>query len=128
METTLRRALIAWLAADPALAALNGVSEEAPPASSAPWLAIVASASADWSVKDRRGREVRIALELQTRDLPADEAAALAEAVERRVEALPRVQPGFACTGIHLLRARATAARGDRRAQLIEYRFRCLET
>ena len=36
METTLRRALIAWLAADPALAALNGVSEEAPPASSAP--------------------------------------------------------------------------------------------
>src|SRR5690606_19888909 len=73
MESELRAALIDWLRGDAVLAGLvNAVSEEAPSRASLPWLGIAASASADWSTKDRRGREVRVALELQMRgDDPA---------------------------------------------------------
>ncbi len=73
MEIALRAALIAWLAADPALAPqLNAIVEEAPSRTALPWLALAASASADWSCKDRAGREVRIALELHCRGDRAD--------------------------------------------------------
>src|SRR5690606_33027273 len=68
MESELRAALIAWLRADAVLANLvNTVSEEAPARASPPWLASAASASADWSTKDRRGREVRAAFERRLR-------------------------------------------------------------
>ena len=70
METQLRAALINWLKADPALTAeLNSVAEEAPVAVAPPWLGLVASASAsvDWSTKIRKGREIRVALELHVR-------------------------------------------------------------
>ena len=54
-----RTVLIAWLRADPALAGqLNAIVEEAPSRTALPWLAIAASASADWSAKDREGREL----------------------------------------------------------------------
>lgn len=127
MEVLLRNSLIAWLRADPALAQLNIVAEEAPLSASPPWLGIAASASADWSTKERRGREVRIALELHFRGQAADSAAALVRAVEARIEALPRAQPGFAVAGIAFLRARAEQRPRHMRAVLMEYRFRCLE-
>ena len=61
MEIPLRAALVAWLAADPVLGnQLNAVVEEAPSRSTLPWLAIAATASADWSSKSGPGREVRL--------------------------------------------------------------------
>lgn len=127
METALRDALIGWLAADPALsAALNAVTEEAPARASLPWLAIAASASADWSCKDRSGREVRLALELHCRGDRPDAAAALVAAIEQRVEALPRAQPGFFIATTRFLRARAEQRAAGLRAVLLEYRFRLL--
>lgn len=127
MEVPLRAALIAWLAADPALAAgLNAVTEEAPARASPPWLAVAASASADWSCKTHAGREVRIALELHCRGDTPDAAAALVAAIEGRVEALPRAQAGFAVATIQFLRARAEQRGESRRAILLEYRFRVM--
>ena len=129
MESELRAALIAWLRADAGLANLvNTVSEEAPARASPPWLGIAASASADWSTKDRRGREVRVAFELQMRGDDPAAAAAVTRAVEARVEALPRVQDGFAVVGVAFLRARAEQRAGNRRVVLVEYRFRVLAT
>lgn len=127
METLLRAALLEWLRGDAVLAGLvNAVDEEAPPRASPPWLAIAASASADWSTKDRKGREVRVALELQGRgDDPASAAEAV-RAIEARVEALPRAQDGFAVANATFLRARAEQRAGNRRAVLLEYRFRVL--
>ena len=127
METPLRAALIAWLRSAPALAdAINIVAEEAPLRRPLPWLGIAASASADWSVKDRAGREIRIALELHCRgDDPAG-AGDLVQAVERRIEALPATQSGFAIATIQFLRARAEQRPGNIRAVLLEYRFRAL--
>ena len=124
MENDLRAALIGWLAADPALAALNAIEEEAPLSVSPPWLGIAASASTDWGTKDRAGREVRIALELESyTDLTAGDASLLS-AIERRVLELPPFQPGFELASIRFLRSRSEARADNRRAALLEYRFR----
>lgn len=87
MEHDIRAALIAWLASGPApLDTLNAIEEEVPQRSGPPWLAIAASASADWGTKDRMGREVRVALELHTRGQDVAGDAALVRAIDRRVE------------------------------------------
>lgn len=126
MENELRAALIAWLRGDPALTAINAIEEEAPLSASPPWLGIAASASIDWGSKDRLGRETRIALELETRtDLAAADAPLLAT-IERRVLALPPFQQGFEIASIRFLRSRSEARDDNRRAALLEFRFRIL--
>lgn len=127
MEVPFRAALVAWLAADPLLAAqLNAVTEETPSRTALPWLAIAASASTDWSTKSHAGREVRLALELHCRGDQPDAAADLVAAIEARIESLPRAQPGFAIASSRFLRARAEQRAESRRAVLIEYAFRLL--
>lgn len=129
MENHLRAALIAWLRAAPApLDTLSAIEEENPPRVGPPWLAIAASASADWSTKDRQGREVRIALELHSRGDEVATDAALVTAIDRRIEALPRAQDGFDIATIGFLRARTERRPANHRATLLEYRFRCLAT
>jgi len=128
IETRLRSALIAWLEADPTIAgAINAVTEEAPVRTTAPWLGIVASASIDWSVKDRRGREVRLAVELNFRGDAPDTAADLVSVIEARIETMPRSHDGFAVVTTQFLRARAEQRPANLRAVLLEYRFRLLE-
>lgn len=128
LETRLRAALIEWLRADPFLAtSLNAVVEEAPARTAVPWLGLVASASADWSVKDRVGREVRVALELHLRGDDPLAGAALTAAVESRIAGLPRAHSGFEVITAQFLRARAEQRAANQRAILIEYRFRLLE-
>lgn len=127
MENDLRAALIAWLRADPALTGVNAIEEEAPLSVSPPWLGIAASAGVDWGCKERAGREIRIALELESR---ADETAAdapLLGAIERRVLDLPPFHAGFELASIRFLRSRSEARSDNRRAALLEYRFRLFE-
>lgn len=127
MEIALRTVLIAWLAADPALTGqLNAIAEEAPSRVALPWLAVAASASADWSAKDVAGREVRIALELHCRGDQPDSAGALVSAIETRISALPAAQAGFQVVTTQFLRARAEQRTANTRAVLLEYRFRVL--
>jgi hypothetical protein len=127
METQLRAALLAWLRADPALAtSLNSLTEEAPPRASPPWLGIAASASADWSVKDAAGREVRVALELHLRGDDPASGASLTKAIEGRIAALPKLQDGFEVVSTMFLRSRVEQRPGNLRAALLEYRFRLL--
>ena len=126
METLLRAALIDWLKADPALAAIHILTEERPLRAPVPWLGIATSASADWSTKDRRGREVRIALELHGRGDDPATLAALARAIEARIETLPTGQTGFTLATTQFLRARAEQREHGTRAVLLEYRFRGL--
>lgn len=124
MENDLRAALIAWLRTDPALAAINAMEEEAPLSVTPPWLGIAASASIDWGTKDRPGREIRVALELESRTDEAAADAALLSAIERRVLDLPPFQPGFELASIRFLRSRSEARSDNLRAALLEYRFR----
>lgn len=124
MENDLRAALVAWLAADPALTGINAIEEEAPVRASPPWLGIAASASVDWGTKDHPGREIRIALELETRTDLASGDAPLLGAIERRVLNLPPLHPGFEVASIRFLRARSEVRADNLRAALIEFRFR----
>ncbi len=127
MEIALRTALIGWLASDTLLAAqLNAVLEETPSRTAMPRLAIAASASADWSAKDRTGREVRVALELHCRGDRPDAAADLVSAIEARIANLPAVQSGFRLVTTQFLRARAEQRGANTRAILLEYRFRVM--
>lgn len=126
MENDLRAALIAWLRADPALAPINAIEEEAPLSATPPWLGIAASASIDWGTKDRAGREVRIALELESRTDATTGDATLLAAIERRVLDLPPFHPGFELASIRFLRARSEARADHLRGALLEYRFRIL--
>ena len=126
MENDLRSALIAWLRADPALVMINAIEEEAPFSVTPPWLGIAASASIDWGTKDRAGREVRIAIELESRTDATAEDAPLLAAIERRVLALPPFQPGFELASIRFLRSRSEARADNLRGALLEYRFRIL--
>ncbi len=128
MESHFRTILLDWLADDPQLsAALNDFAEEAPSRASIPWIGIAASASTDWSTKTSRGREVRVALELQTRGDDPAETADLVAQVESRIESLPRHHPGLALASTAFLRARAEQRLRNTRAVLIEYRFRIHE-
>ena len=129
METALRVALLDHLRADSALmAAINLVDEAEIEHASTPWLALVASASIDWSTKSHAGREVRVALELR---LHADDPATgedIAALVDTRVLALPADQPGFRVVSASFLRGQAERRARNVRAILREYRFRVLET
>lgn len=127
MELCLRAALLGWLADDATLSAqLNALVEEAPARAALPWLAIAASASADFSTKDRLGREVRIALELHCRGDQPDSAAALVSAIEDRITTFPAAQAMFHVASCGFLRARAEQRGANTRAVLLEYRFRLL--
>ena len=127
MESLLRSALIGWLREDVGLAdALNSIAEEAPRRTSPPWLGLVASASGDWSTKTRKGREIRLALELHLRGDDPATPASLVTQIETRIEGFPAAQAGFDVANISFLRARAEQRPGNVRAVLLEYRFRLL--
>jgi Protein of unknown function (DUF3168) len=117
MENDLRAALMAWLRADP----------EAPLSTTPPWLGIATSASIDWGTKDRAGREVRIALELESRTDAVAEDAPLLSAISRRVLDLPPFHSGFELASIRFLRSRSEARANNLRGALLEYRFRIFE-
>jgi hypothetical protein len=124
MENFLRAALINWLRSDPELANINAIEEEAPVNASAPWLGIATSASTDWGSKDRPGREVRIALELESRADEPGADGALLTAIERRVLDLPPFHAGFELAAIRFLRSRSEERANNLRGALLEFRFR----
>lgn len=124
MENFLRAELIGWLRADPDLAGINAIEEETPVSASAPWLGIAASASTDWGTKDRPGREVRIAIELESRADEPDADGPLVSAIERRVLNLPPFHDGFELASIRFLRARSEERANNLRGALLEFRFR----
>lgn len=125
MEVLLRAALINWLAASATLApVLNSVTEEAPLRATAPWLALSASATADWSTKTEVGRETRIALELHCQGDQPSTAATLVAAIDGAVTSMPRSQAGFTITSVQFMRSRAEQRPDNGRAILLEYRFR----
>ena len=126
MEIELRKAAIAWLREDPALSDLNAVEEESPLSAAAPWLGIAASGSVDWSTKDRRGREVRLAFELTTDSDETTSQSAFVAAIEQRLSQLPAAQTDFELINSQFLRARSERRTNNRRATLLEYRFRLL--
>lgn len=124
MENRLRADLIEWLRNDPALTGINAIEEESPLRASPPWLGLAASASTNWGTKDKPGREIRIALELETRtDEPSADASLLA-AIEARVLDLPPFSLGYELASVRFFRGRSEQREGNRRGALLEFQFR----
>lgn len=129
MDHVLRAALLAWLNASPDLSGqLNSISEDNVASASAPFLTIAASTAADWSTKDRSGREIRIAVQLSTRGDDAAADGVLVSQIEKRISSLPRAQSGFDIINTRFLRARTQRLPRNQRAVLLEYSFRLFET
>lgn len=129
MESAFRSALVDWLRADATLAGMvNAIEEEGPVAASPPSLAIVASASADWSSKTSMGREIRIAFELLDRSDASASTAAIAARIEQRIATIAPQQNGFRVVVTQFLRSRVERRKRGLRAVLLEYRFKIIET
>lgn len=129
MELAFRAVVVAWLAADATLAeGLNAIVEEAPIKTALPWLALTASASTDWSTKSGRGREIRVALELNYRGYEQLAETGLISAIETRMESLPADQSaaGFQIASLTFLKARAEQRGEALRSLVLEYRARVL--
>lgn len=128
MEHLLRTALLSWLGEAPSLIdQINSFTEEEPISASAPYLTLAATASTDWSTKDRSGREIRLAVQLQTRGNDAVADGALVRLIEKRITALPKAHDGFSVINARFLRARSAQQRRSQRTILLEYTFRLLE-
>jgi hypothetical protein len=129
MESAFRSTLLAWVRADPILAdQVNSIDEEGPAAASPPRIAIVASASADWSSKSHAGREIRLALELVGRGDDPAETGVLAARIEQRLATLAPQQAGYRVVVTQFLRSRVERRSRSMRAVLLEYRFLLVET
>lgn len=124
MENSLRREVLEWLKNDPRLAEVNAFAEEAPVTASPPWVGIAASASVDWGVKERPGREIRIALELESRTDETEADGDVLSLIQQRVLDLPAFHPEFEVASIRFLRGRSEQRDNNLRGALLEFRFR----
>lgn len=124
MENALRREVLKWLDNDSRLASVNAFEEETPVTASPPWVGIAASASADWGTKDRDGREIRIALELESRTDETEADGDLLGLIQQRVLNLPAFHPEFEVASIRFLRGRSEQRDHNLRGALLEFRFR----
>lgn len=117
-------ALLAALGAVDGLALFDG-----PPARAAfPYAAVGEAVSGDWSVKDRRGREVRTAIAIWDDGQSAARLHVLMAAAEDAIEAMARDLAGWRVASLVLLRARIRREADGPWAGTIEYRVRVLET
>lgn len=107
--------------------ALNAVYAANPARAREPFAVVEAGMSADWSTKDRRGRELRPAISIVTAaEDPAVLQALLADAADA-VEAMSPAQAGWGIASCILLRARHAREREGRWRGLVEFRVRMME-
>mgnify|MGYP005995227513 CR=1 FL=1 len=124
-EGAFRSDLLAWLRADDLLSdAVNAVLDSGPLRASEPYLTIDSSLAADWSVKDRAGREVRPLLSILDTGPSPDRAAAIATLVEARLAAMPRNGTGYELVTLVFLRSRLSGGAKTRWQYQLEYRAR----
>ncbi|MBN8816266.1 MAG: DUF3168 domain-containing protein [Sphingomonas sp.] len=105
---------------------VNGVFDGPAVKASAPWIELGPIVAADWSTKDKPGREVRLVLTVRDRaDAPA-RTHALAAAAGGAVEAVPRDLSGWRIASCVFVRARVSGARPGEWAATVEYQIRVL--
>lgn len=108
------------------VAGLNGVYVASPVKATVPFAELGDLLSADWSVKDRPGREVRLIVTVRDAGDGPARAQALAETVGTAIEALPRDVDGWRVASVVLVRSRLGGATGGRWSASVEYRVRVL--
>lgn len=127
-ETELRTALLAALAAEPAIAAgANGVFGERPGRATPPWVELGELLAADWSVKGARGRELRVTVTVRDEGESPARVADLIEAAGRAVGALPRAIGGWRLGAVSFLRARTAREANGQWIGVADWRLRAIE-
>lgn len=127
-QGAVRAAVVARLKADPTLAgALNGVFDGPAVRASTPFAEVAEAAAGDWSTKDQRGREVRVAITLRDEAETPTRIGTLAEAVEEAILAIDPVIDGWRIASLAFLRSRLAADAPGRWIAVSEFRLRVLE-
>jgi hypothetical protein len=126
-QSAVRAGFVAALKVEPGLAGMNGVFDGPAVRASEPFAEIADVQASDWSTKDTRGRELRVAV--RVRDLAETSAriSGLVEAVERAAAALPRVLGDWAVASCVFRRSRVAAEAPGRWTGVVEWRVRMLE-
>lgn len=120
-------ALVAALAGDPVIgAAVSGVFDGPPARAAFPYIAVDGGQTTDWSVKDARGREHRVAISVWDDGMASARLHGLMAAAEEAIEDMGRDLPGHRIASIAFLRARIVRDADGPWAGLIEYRVRTL--
>lgn len=126
-EAALRSALVTALRAEPGLTALNGVFAGPTVRASEPYAEIADVQASDWSTKDARGRELRVAVRVRDLSETSARVSALCEAVERAVAGLPPVLDGWRVASCVFRRSRVASEAPGRWTGMVEHRVRMLE-
>jgi hypothetical protein len=105
---------------------VNAVDQGPAVEATAPWVELGPLVAADWSTKDRAGREVRLVLTVRDRgDAPA-RTHALAAAAGGAIEAVPRDLDGWRIASCAFVRARVTGDRPGQWSASVEYQVKLL--
>ncbi|HEX8300732.1 DUF3168 domain-containing protein [Sphingomonas sp.] len=127
-EGAVREAVAAALRGDTALmAGLNGVFDGPAVRASPPYAELGDTLASDWGTKDRRGREVRIAVMLRDHAERAARLGELAGMAGAAIEAMPRALDGWRIASLAHLRSRMAGQGPGKWMAVIEYRVRILE-
>ncbi|MDF0486786.1 DUF3168 domain-containing protein [Sphingomonas sp. H39-1-10] len=116
----------ALLAALKDIAGLNGVFEGPPVKATPPYAEIGETLSGDWSVKDRDGRELRMAVTIRDAAETPARVQALAAGAVAAIEALPRDLGAWRIASLAFVRSRLLRPAPGRWSAVIEYRVRML--
>ncbi|SDA35219.1 DUF3168 domain-containing protein [Sphingomonas sp. NFR15] len=122
-ETVAQAALLAALKD---IAGLNGVFEGPPVKATPPYAEIGETLSGDWSVKDRDGRELRLAVTIRDAAETPARVQALAAAAGAAIAALPRDLGAWRVASVAFVRSRLLRPAPGRWGVVIEYRVRVL--
>ena len=125
-EAVVQAAVLAALRGLDGLNGLNGVYVAPPVKATVPYAELGDLLSGDWSVKDRVGRELRLAVTVRDAGETPERAQALAGAIGTVIEELPRDLDGWSVASVVLVRSRVSGGPPGRWAALVEYRVRVL--
>ncbi len=116
----------ATLAALRAIDGLNGVYLAPPVKATPPYAELGDLLSGDWSVKDRAGRELRLAVTLRDAAESNARVQALAGAVGAAIAGLSRDLGEWRVASVVLVRSRVSGGPVGRWSAIVEYRVRVL--
>ncbi len=126
-ESDIRAAVLAVLRADTALVALvNRVHDGFPAKATPPTLMVGDCTGSDWAVKDRPGRELRIALTIEDDRETSNRIGGIMPVVDAAVQGISGTVGSWQIGSLILVRSRLLRTNAGRWNALIDYRIRVL--
>ena len=122
-----KAAVAAMKAHVPLASAVSGVFDGPPPGVCFPYVVMAESPCIDWSHKNGRGREIRLAVTVWDDGARSARLHGLMREIEAAVEGMAVVLDGWRVVSLRFLRSRVVRDADGPWAGLVEYRVRVLE-